>query len=200
MSGRGVIALVLLGASGLWGVSPDARRPSEAGAVELRPQQAASLVRAMQAEILEAQKRVIAKFMGLAEADDIRIHFEKNFYGWSVSEKSRITRRDEFETAMAAYAKDFKDDALVDELRIYAKRLQKTSQEALGPMEVRLGNVQKELRDGKYVREGKPVEFTDATRRTWMGLTKLIPLELEFQKEVAAIAGRYTAKITGLIL
>ena len=199
MSLRRLTALALVGAcAGLPGFSAGSQRPAESPATEFRPQQATSLVRAMHAEILEAQKRTIAKFMALPEADDIRIYFDKNFYSWSVSEKSRATRQEEFETALATYTKDFKDAALVDELRIYAKRVQKNTQDGIGPMEARLGQVQKELREGKFIREGKAVEFTDATRKTWTILLQLLRLELEFKREAVAIAGRYAAKISEL--
>lgn len=160
--------------------------------------QAIQSVRDMQTEILEAQKIAIKKFKSLPESDDIRIYFDKNFYGWSVSERSFNLRKENFEPTIASYEKDFNGDALIDELRIYSKRVQRNAQDLITRHEKSIQQRQKELTEGKWMIDGKPIDLNQDGVRTIKGLLILYPAEIEFQKKVLELANSCEMKIKSL--
>jgi hypothetical protein len=169
-------------------------------ALESKADEALRLTRVMAEDLLKAEKAVIAKFKTLPEADDIRIHFAKNMYGWSVSDKCLANRREEMDAALASYQKEFKDTALVDELRLFAKKVAKNSQDNLPLYEGRLAKAQKELKEGKAPdKDGKLVDLTEYDRKTREGLLRILPLEVEYQQEARRIAVAYAAALTKLM-
>ena len=168
--------------------------------MDTRTEDAVNLAKAMIGDLLEAQRKVITRFKALPESDDIRMNFGRNMYGWSVSEKALSNKREDYETSLAAYQKDFKDTALVDELRLYAKKIVRNSQDNLPKYEARIANAQKLLRDGKLPdKDGKPMDLSDADRKSQEGLVKILPLEIEFLKDSQKLASAYAARLTKLM-
>jgi len=167
---------------------------------DAKAEDAVRCTRAMLGEILDAQKKIIMKFKALPESDDIRILFGKNMYTWDVSDKSFSARREEFDAALAAYQKDFKAGPLIDELRLYAKKLMRTSQETTSRYEARITKAQKELRDGKTLdKDGKSVDISEPEKKTQEALLKILPFEIEFLKEYQNIAAAYGSKISKMM-
>jgi len=166
--------------------------------IDGRSKEAVRYIRTMQNNVLDAQKLIIKKFKALPESDDIRVNFDKNMYSWSVSDKSYLTRKEEFDNAVVGYEKDFKDDLLIDELRIYTKKLIKLTQENIGYLEGRLSRVKKEVAEGKTLKDGKLVDANEAEKAVSTGLCTVIPLELEFKREALKTYNTYQAKIVEL--
>ena len=189
----------LLLAPGLGGSVGLARQPMDLKRVTSKDQEGVRIVRALVEAMLESQKQIVNKFKALPEADDIRMNFGTNFYGWSVSSRKITTSQQVFESAMAAYEKDFKGEELLDELRIYLKRIVKTAHENQVSYSNRLDKAKAELRDGKTLRDGKPADLTDGERKTDEGLLKMLPLELEFQDQIIKIYVKYYREFETLL-
>lgn len=166
---------------------------------EARSQEATQLVRAMHQEILGAQKMVIAKFKAIPEADAIRLTFDKEFDGWAVSDKSYSNQEEVFETALINYQKDAKEEALIGELRLYAKKIAKTDQEQIADYESKLEKARKILAEGKILLEGHSYDLQDKTKNVLQGVQKISPLQIEYLKESQKIANEYEAKLVKLL-
>lgn len=166
---------------------------------EARAQEASQLVRAMHREILGAQKKVIAKFKAIPEADAIRLTFDKGFDGWAVSDKSYSNQEEVFETALIGYQKDAKEEALIGELRLYAKKIAKTDQEQIADYESRLEKARKIQAEGKIQLEGHSYDVNDETKKVLQGVLKIAPLQIEYLKESQKIVTEYEAKLGKLL-
>ncbi len=164
-----------------------------------KAKEAILLVRSMHSEMLAAQRAIIAKFKALPDSDDIRIDMGKYMYGWSVSDKALVSNQERYEGALTTYEKDFSGDLLIDELRLYAKGIQKTAKESLPSYERQLLQRKQELTEGKYMKDGKPVEVTPALRKYIEGMLKILPLEMEYQRALEEVAGKYTVKLANLM-
>ena len=185
--------IVLLG-------SPASLQAPAETSLEVKAESAVNLTKAMIAEILETQKQTISQFKAIPESDDIRMNFGKNMYGWSVSDKSLSTKKEDYEQILSTYQKDFKEIALIDELRLFAKKLVRNSQDNIPKGEARLTFGQKELKDGKMQdKDGHLVDISDAERKSQEGLLKILPLEIDYLKKVQKIASAYGAQIIKLM-
>lgn len=160
---------------------------------------AIQLSRAMQGEIVQAQKALIAKFNALPESDDIRIDMGKYFYGWSVSEKAMASNQERFDSSMAGYEKDFSGDALVDELRVFAKSIQRNARESIPAYEQQVQSQKQSLVDGKTIKDGKLVDMTPFQRKLGMDLLKILAMEIDFQAQIQRISTKYLDKISTLL-
>ena len=169
-------------------------------ALDPKAEEAVRITRIMVEDVLKAEKAVIVKFKALPDSDDIRILFGKNMYGWSVSDKCLSTRQEDFQTALSTYQKDFKDAALVDELRLFAKKIARESLDQIAVSEKRITRLQKELREGKVLdKDGKLVDITEYQKKISEGLLKVLPLEIEYQTEAKRIATAYGAGLAKLM-
>jgi hypothetical protein len=127
------------------------------------------------------------------------MQFDKNLDGWSISEKNLAENEESMEKVLIQFQKDSKEEALIGELRLYAKKVAKHSQEEIPDYESREAKAKKELAEGKFIYEGNTVELNDLGKKVREGLLKIIPLEIEYQKETQKIATDYEAKLAKLL-
>lgn len=165
-----------------------------------RANEAVTLVRAMDQELLSAQKAAMQKFKAEPDADDIRIMMGANFDGWAVSEKCLSKNEDSFEQALINYQKDSKGDALVGELRLYTKKFSKASQEAAAEYQSRIAKSDKEVATGKFTVPGLPEgTMTEEMKKANGQRRKVFALQVEYEKACQTIADAYTAKLEKLL-
>lgn len=173
---------------------------------ESRAQDASALVRSMNQEVLEAQKKAIAKFKALPNSDDYRLNLGANLDGWSVSDKNYSKREDDMEKSLIELQKNAKDEALIGELRLFAKKRGQDSQGKVAEFESRLAKTQKSLQTGKLQDDnGGPTTFdlnepaSAGLKKTMEQIQQLLPIEIEFHRESQRIANAYEAKLTKLL-
>jgi hypothetical protein len=94
-----------------------------------RANDAATLIRSMNKEIVASEKTVVDKFKATPGSDDIKLSLGAQFDAWLVSDKALGATEDNLEQALISYQKDSKDEALIGELRLFTKKLAKEAQE-----------------------------------------------------------------------
>jgi len=171
---------------------------------EARAAEATTLVRAMHADLLDAQKKVIAKFKALPEADAIRIAIgDKSFNSWLISEKNLAQTDDQQEQALITIQKDAKDDPLIGELRLYAKKLAKTCQEDIPDYEGRLSKTTKDLAQGQMTTDKLVIDLAKpeaaGLKKSLENSTKILPFQIEGLKAKQTIATAYEIKLAKLL-
>jgi hypothetical protein len=184
---------VLLMAAGVLGLVACKASP------EARAEKAVALVREMNQEMLGAEKGVIAKFKALPDVDDVRVSMGKNLDGWAVSEKTLSKNEDEYEQALIGFQKDAKGDALVGELRLYAKKLSKGAQADAAEFEARLLKEKKNVADGKMVFQGIVLPMNDEMKKDSARRQEVISLQVEYVKALQGVADAYEAKLAKLL-
>ena len=160
---------------------------------EARAQDATTLVRAMDKEILDAQKKAIDAFKALptAESDLVRMNLGAAFDNLAISEKNYSTRSDVLESNLISKQKDAKEDALIGELRLYAKTISSQSQEASAKFESVASQTKQKLDSGQATNE--------QDKAAGNAIVKACQLETEFEKTAQAIASSYQVKLEKLL-
>lgn len=166
---------------------------------EARAQDASSMIRNMNKDILDAQKKVISKFKALPEADAIQINYGKDLDGWAVSERNLSVSEDVMEKTLIGYQKESKDEALIGELRLYVKKVSKATQEKIHDLEIRESRAKKELNDGKIVTEKMSLDLNEEDKKACRNMLMIIPLEIEYRKELQRISSEYELKLAKLL-
>ena len=188
------ITLVILAAS-LAGLGLGCKRSAENRAAD-----ATTLIRAMGKDMLEAQKQEIAKFKALPNADAIRLDLDKNLDGWSVSEKNLSQKEDNLEKILINFQKEAKEEALIGDLHLYAKKMAKESQEQGPEYQGRLDKTKKQLDTGQVILDnGTGVPMPENIKKLYGEISQIIPLEIELRKADQKIAEGYTAKLEKLM-
>lgn len=165
----------------------------------VRAAAASATIREMHAEILEAQKKVGAKFKALPEADAIRLNMDKNLDGWAVSEKNLSATEEAQEKVLIGFQKDAKDEALIGELRLYTKKVAKACQESIPDIEARITQHKKDLENGNWTVQNMKVPLTDQDKVNWANRMKVFALQVEYLKEKQRIAEAYEPKLSKLL-
>lgn len=184
-----IAAIVLIS---ILGVGIGCKRSAEA-----RAQEATTLVRSMHEEFLDARKKVIAKFKANPEADEMRMTL--GFDNLAVSEKAMGEEEEVREKALIAFQKDAKEEALIGELRLYAKKTAKGYQENAAEVEGLLVKRKKEIASGSYTIESRTFPMDDKEKKSWTNQVKLFEFQIEYLKEAQRIATQYEIKLAKLL-
>jgi hypothetical protein len=167
---------------------------------EKRAAEAATLTRAMDQEILDAQKKVMAKFKALSNADEIRMEMGNNWDGSPLSDKNFSSMEENLETSLISLQKNANGEALVGELRLNAKKMAKGIQQEIPEGESSLNMLSKQLQNGMLIaNNGSTTPMNAATRKLLQGVVTVIQLKLEYMKESQKIAEAYEVKIAKLL-
>lgn len=164
-----------------------------------RAESATAGIRQMNQEILSAQKKVIAKFKAMPEADAIRLDMGKNFDGWAVSDKNLSATEDDQEKALIGFQQESKEEALIGELHLYTKKVAKNCQENIPEYETRIVKTKKEVDEGKIAIGTTFVPLSDKDKISRINLIKVFTLQVEFLKEEQRIAESYEPKLAKLL-
>jgi len=168
---------------------------------EKRAADATTQIRAMDQELLGAQKTAMAAFKALPDADDIRLGAGANFDDLIFSEKNLASHEEELEKALISIQKDSKDDALIGELRLYAKKTAQGFQNDLPNIESNHAKMAKDLADGMLtLKDGSRVPMPDAAKKLYQQVVKTMPLQEQFQKDSQKIGEAYEAKLSKLLI
>ena len=151
----------------------------------------------MHEEFIDAHKKVIAKFKADPAADEMRM--EATFDSYAVSDKAMGEEEEVREKALIAFQKDAKEEALIGELRLYARKAAKGYQENLAEREGLLVKRKKELASGNYAIEGRTFTMDEKDKKSWANQVNLYAFEIEFMKEAQRIATQYETKLAKLL-
>jgi len=167
---------------------------------EKRAETATTLMRTMEKELLEVQKKQVDAFKVSPDADNTRLVLGDKFDGWSVSEKNLGTAEEALDQKIVTIQKDAKDEALIGEYRIWIKGVSKNAQENLPVNENKLLKFQKMLDQNQMILDnGAKVALDDNSRKIYSSLVKVVPAEIEIGKGYMKVADAYVAKLDELL-
>lgn len=167
---------------------------------EKRATEAVTLTRAMDQEILDTQKKVIAKFKALPNADEIRIGMGKDFENMPMSEKNFSFLEENFEKSLISTQKNANGEALIGELHLNSKKELKNYQEHIPEAESALIKFNKALQAGTFTPDnGVAVPLNADMRKVIQGMANVMQLNLEYMKESLKITETYEVKIAKLL-
>ena len=169
--------------------------------VEDRASDATKIVRDMNRDIVEAEKKVITKFKALPEADDIRMMLGKNIDDKVVSEKMLNTVEEAREKELVENQKDYKGESLIGQLHISVKGLNKRTSDGTIEAESFLSVLSKGLESGVMSAPGRPTVkiVTDLDKKQFGYLIELQKFEVETSKEWSRISADAAVKLDALM-
>ena len=166
---------------------------------EARVETATTLVRAMDQDLLAAQKRIVDQFNALPEADGFRLALDPNLDSWDISSKNLAEHEEALEKGLISLQKDAKEDALIGEYRLYAKKLGQAAQEQCADFESRLIQARKDLATGTVAYQGASYPMNDAGRKIHQALVAILPMEIRMDQEVQKITATGETRLGKLL-
>ncbi|BDU74159.1 hypothetical protein [Mesoterricola silvestris] len=166
---------------------------------EARTQEATALMRAMDQEVLAAQRTIITQFKALPQADEYRLALDKGLDTWDISDKKLAENEEAMEKALIGFQKDAREDALIGEYRLYAKKMARTAQEQEAEYDSRRINTRKEMERGTFNYQGATIPLGEPGKRIRSAVLAILPLEIHLQAETRRISAEYEAKLSKLL-